>query len=211
MNVYAYKQGSESARLLAKALACKMIKHEGSVFKGERDKVVVNWGASSLPEEVKKCTVLNKGKNVAKIVDKKALYTLIGNKWDVPLHTTDVNEAQNWLDGGLKLLIEPNGTYIHDVNYDGEFRLHFVGGKQIKAQQKKGNAEELPTPTREMITRSCRELMAFLGLDLGAITVGYVKATGRFYITAVNTAPKIDEGLAVRYANNISLLVKGQL
>lgn len=211
MNVYAYKQGSESARLLAKALACKMIKHEGSVFKGDRGKVVVNWGASSLPEEVKKCQVINKAKNVAKVVDKVALYKLIHNKWNVPLYTTDVNEAQNWLDGGLQLLIEPNGVYIHDMKYDGIFRLHFVGGKQIKAQQKQGKAEELPTPTREMITRSCRELMAFLGLDLGAITVGYVKATGIFYIIAVNTAPGLDEELAVRYANNISLLVKGQL
>lgn len=57
--IYPYKPGSESAKALAEGLDIKRISHKNSRFKGSKDKLVVNWGASKVSEEVSKCTILN--------------------------------------------------------------------------------------------------------------------------------------------------------
>lgn len=47
--IYPYKAGSASARNLSQAMGVKRIKHEGSKFVPNGDKIVINWGASELP------------------------------------------------------------------------------------------------------------------------------------------------------------------
>lgn len=57
--IFPYKPGSESSKALADGLGIKRIAHKNSKFKGSKDTLVINWGASKVPEEVSKCTILN--------------------------------------------------------------------------------------------------------------------------------------------------------
>lgn len=68
--LFPYKPFSESGKALAKGLGIKRISHKNSKFKGNEDKVVINWGSSVLPEEVAKCRVINKAEAVAIAADK---------------------------------------------------------------------------------------------------------------------------------------------
>jgi hypothetical protein len=57
--IYPYKPGSESCKALAEGLDLIRIAHKDSKYKGSKDKLVINWGASKVPEEVSKSLLLN--------------------------------------------------------------------------------------------------------------------------------------------------------
>ena len=57
--LYPYKPGSASGRALAQELEIRRISHRNSRFRGRPDKLIINWGASRIPEEVAKCTIIN--------------------------------------------------------------------------------------------------------------------------------------------------------
>jgi glutathione synthase/RimK-type ligase-like ATP-grasp enzyme len=97
MFIYSYDQHSESARALAGALGARQIRTERSEFKGKHDKVVINWGSSDLPREVRKCTVINKERNVMMALNKLTAFQIL--EGTVPW-TTNRDEAQGWADQG---------------------------------------------------------------------------------------------------------------
>lgn len=68
--IFPYKAGSESCKALAQGLDLKRIAHTNSRFKGNKDKLVINWGASKVPEEVSKCIILNLPQAVKQASDK---------------------------------------------------------------------------------------------------------------------------------------------
>lgn len=68
--LFPYKPFSESGKALSEALGIKRISHRNSKFKGNADKVVINWGSSVLPEEVAKCRVINTAEAVSIASDK---------------------------------------------------------------------------------------------------------------------------------------------
>lgn len=68
--IFPYKAGSESCKALAQGLDLKRIAHTNSRFKGAKDKLVINWGASKVPEEVSKCLILNLPQAVKQASDK---------------------------------------------------------------------------------------------------------------------------------------------
>ena len=57
--LYSYKPGSKSAKDLATALDIKRIKHERSRFRHANDRLVINWGSSTLPSNINNSLVLN--------------------------------------------------------------------------------------------------------------------------------------------------------
>ncbi len=93
--IYSYDEKSESAALLKKTLIekgheCLTIKHNGSTFKGGRDKLVLNWGSSDLPREVRRSTVINAEGFVADAIDKITCLTLVlKNGGRIPTMYTD--------------------------------------------------------------------------------------------------------------------------
>jgi glutathione synthase/RimK-type ligase-like ATP-grasp enzyme len=162
MLVYAYKKASKSARALAKGLGAKRIKHEGSKLVGRASKVVINWGASALPPEVSKCTVLNKPESVATSCDKLAFHkTLGGIRKDgtrTLRYTTDRHVAEMWLDYEHKVIARQvlNGhsgvgivvidkledmvdapLYTVFIDKTREFRIHIFRGEVVDIQEKK--------------------------------------------------------------------------
>lgn len=59
MILYPYKPGSESAKVLAEAVGIKRISHKNSKFKPAPNKVILNWGASKMPQELMQCVIIN--------------------------------------------------------------------------------------------------------------------------------------------------------
>lgn len=212
MYIYAYKNTSRGAKLLANALNCKMIKHENSNFRGERKKVVVNWGASNIPQEVSKCHILNRPQCVASINGEQWLSTLrkLADNFDVPLFTTDVNEADSWKEAGACVHLK-DGVYTMDVKADTIFRIHQIDGKTVYVQYKAEIPQGMHEGTKRLIKRTGEAVRTLLKLDFCAITIGWVEATNRFYILNVNTAPELDEELAIIYANHLTYGVENGL
>lgn len=209
VKIWSYKPGSRGARLLADNLDCKIIKHEGSKFVGGKDKVVINWGSSKLPDEVKKCHIINNEKNVAAIINRQDMLKRVGTAFDVPVFTVDEGEAQNWIEAGASVIRSEN-VYTWDVKPDAVLRLHNVGGLPVYVQFKEGKQVELPQGTKNMIKRTVEDLRGFLGLDFCAVTIGWCEFGSRAYILNVNTAPELDNVLASLYANALNVLMENR-
>lgn len=105
MHIWSYDFKSESARALADKLNVLVIRHENSKFKGDPSKVVLNWGSSDLPREVRMCQVLN-GENAVRLaVNKRHSFALFA-KHNVPtVRTTENKEwAKAWMALGHKIV-----------------------------------------------------------------------------------------------------------
>lgn len=173
MFIFSYKFGSQSAKALAEATGYKRIKHKNSKFKGGARKKVVNWGASSLPEEVGKCVVLNNPICVALASDKlKAFNAFKGYNEalpegevsiNIPDFTTDKAVAQGWLNDGAivverhkltgnsgdGIVITEEGEvgdaklYTKYVPKKQEYRVHVFNGQPID-HQRKARVKDIP-------------------------------------------------------------------
>jgi glutathione synthase/RimK-type ligase-like ATP-grasp enzyme len=75
--IYPYKPGSESSAALAEGLGIKRVAHKNSKFKGNKDTLIINWGASKVSEEVSKCTILNLPQAVALASDKLQTFKVL--------------------------------------------------------------------------------------------------------------------------------------
>lgn len=170
--VFPYKPGSNSARELAQALGLRRISHTNSRFRGREEKLVINWGASRVPEEVAKCTVINQPDAVAKASDKLQFFQ--NAECRKPDYTTDVEQAIEWcregatvvartvLNGhsgqGIVLLEEDDTGEIEGLYVEGvvraplftayvkkrnEYRVHVFRGEVIDVQRK-ARRQEVP-------------------------------------------------------------------
>jgi glutathione synthase/RimK-type ligase-like ATP-grasp enzyme len=156
--VFPYKPGSNSARDLARSIGVRRISHTNSRFQGRLEKTVINWGASHLPEEVAKCTVLNIPEAVNRASDKLKFFENADCR--KPEWTTDWMEALEWLNGNREstvvvrnVLNGHSGEGIELVGYaepmpdnaplytmyvpkKQEYRVHVFHGEVIDVQRK---------------------------------------------------------------------------
>lgn len=165
--LYPYKMESESSKLLAKALGKKRIKTEGSSFKGNESKIIINWGASNLPKEVEKCEVLNKASAVKIASDKLAFFSRVDGTVTIPEYTKDPLVAAKWhMDGktvvGRTILNGHSGKgivvidqetnwanvdhaaiklYVQYIRKKDEYRVHVVNGEVIDIRRKAVKAD----------------------------------------------------------------------
>jgi glutathione synthase/RimK-type ligase-like ATP-grasp enzyme len=112
--IYPYKTGSKSVKALSEELDAKRIRRTGSRFEGDKEKTVINWGCSSLPDEVTACRVINSPESVAIAANKLSFLNKVGEFNDdvgyydervcVPDHTTSKEVAQRWLDRGYTVV-----------------------------------------------------------------------------------------------------------
>jgi glutathione synthase/RimK-type ligase-like ATP-grasp enzyme len=160
MFLYSHNENSEGAKELARAIGGKRIRHEGSTFKGASKKVVVNWGSSTIPEEVQKCRVLNPPEAIAVVANKLRYFESLRNTdVRVPEWTTDRNVAVGWVadnrivvartvltghsGNGIQFMEQENPDsfvnaplYTMYVKKKDEYRIHFVGNNLIDIQRK---------------------------------------------------------------------------
>ena len=137
MFILPYKAGSASAKVLGSELGAKRIKLEGSKFKGSPKKTVINWGSSSVSEEVAKCNIINHPDAVAIASNKLKFFNALdayndevyegeeGRVVRTPQHTTIMRTAQSWQRNG-NIVVERHkltgnsGVGINLVETDGE-------------------------------------------------------------------------------------------
>lgn len=159
-----YKAGSASAKSLAKALNALRIKTSNSSFIGSEDKTVINWGGSSLSDEVLKCRVLNHPDKVALATDKLKFFNKVSKAIyeqdltiNIPNYTWDKNDAQYWVNSGHTIVerhklkghsgegikiksgddaIEDCPLYVLYIPKKSEWRVHVVNGEAILVQRK---------------------------------------------------------------------------
>lgn len=168
MNIYPYKPGSRSAKDLAQSLGVKRIKHRGSRFRPSKNKIVLNWGSSRLPDGYDICQVWNQPEAVAVASNKLSAFNMMSaGGGRVPLFTTSHDEAVTLLQDGpvvcrtiltghsgrgiviakteQELVAAPLYTkYIHKKS---EWRIHFFRDEVIFCQQK---ARRLDFPDDEV-------------------------------------------------------------
>ena len=161
MKIFAYNNGSASAKALAAALDVKRIKHEGPVLNIPKQ-VVINWGASAIARQIKAKTILNKPEAIAVASNKlKTFQKLSDNKAiNIPGFTPEAQNAVQWgtvvvrnkltghsgegiqiLEAGAGDVIPKAPLYVQYIPKRDEFRVHVFQGKIIHLQQKKRDKE----------------------------------------------------------------------
>lgn len=164
MFIYPYKMASEGAKNLRTAIGAKLIKREGSKFKGNASKTVINWGNSELPEEVMKCNVINKPDAVAIAANKKKFFEKVTDYTvdnpvfvRIPQYTTDIEEARTLQQQGETIVerhkltgnsgdgikikspddeLEPCPLYVTYIKKKSEWRIHVADGEVVDVQRK---------------------------------------------------------------------------
>lgn len=97
-SVYSYDVHSKSARAIADELGVKIIKHDGSMFKGDAGKTILNWGCSDLPREVRACTIINNENAIRLAVDKLRTFRALklNPEINLPEWTDDIEVAKTY-------------------------------------------------------------------------------------------------------------------
>lgn len=158
--IYSYDEKSESAALLKKTLTDKgheaiMIKHQGSTFKGGRDKLVFNWGSSDLPREVRRSNVINTEVAVHDAIDKVETFknlrrydvripTIYTNTADIPVNHYPVicrTRAKGADGAGIVIANKPEEVvdaklYVQLIPSLNEYRVTVSHGEVIATQRK---------------------------------------------------------------------------
>lgn len=164
--LYPYNKGSRGAKALAEALGIKRIKRQNSKFRGSKNKLVINWGCSSLPEQVKVCNIINKPEavNIAgcklKTFQKLSENAII----NIPEFTQDKEVVKQWLGEGCTIVartelrghsgqgivifdniddIVDAPLYVKYIKKTHEFRVHVFGNNVID-QQRKARKKDVP-------------------------------------------------------------------
>lgn len=165
MFFYSWNEFSNTGRDLARALNAKRIKHEGSRFRGRPDKTVINYGSSSLTEEVLRCRIINKPEDIAVCSHKLRFFERMSaaeNGPRIPDWTTDRTQVGDWLRNGNTVVARTvlqghsgEGIVIIEVNdlpvqaplytlykkKKDEYRVHIVGGEVIDFARKARRAD----------------------------------------------------------------------
>lgn len=169
--IYPYKLGSDSARQLRNGLSSllpyrvKLVRPAGR-FRPRRDDLVINWGASTKPGWKWHCDDLNQPESISVASNKLSTFQTLQNIVNIPLFTTDKEEANGWLSAGHTIvcrsllsshsgrgieIVEGGGTlpnvplYVQYKKKRSEYRVHVVKGEVIDTiQKRKRNASERP-------------------------------------------------------------------
>lgn len=156
--IYTHNEYSAGAKALSRHLLCKRIRHTDSQFKGGIRKTVLNWGATDIPCEAKKCLLLNSPEEVLKVSNKLTFFKTLQGEKLTPAFTTDKEIAKKWasvknksvvcrlvLNGsggrGIRLArcsdqIMDAPLYTKYVPKKDEYRVHIFQGEIIDVQKK---------------------------------------------------------------------------
>lgn len=169
--MYPYKQGSQSAKLLAESLEGKVLFKEGSKYVPRPHKKVINWGSSDCPWP----DCLNPSGRIEIVTDKLSFFTYISevvpeeSRPRIPKWTADKNKAKEWSEKGIvvcrTVLTGHSGNgivlagrskkdkfgdvvdaplYVKYLPKEAEYRVHIFGDRVIDIQRK------IKDPNREV-------------------------------------------------------------
>lgn len=157
MKIYPYNSASASVKALSKALEIKRLKREGKPITCD---VLVNWGCSSIPREIKNNLLLNAPGAVARASNKLQAFEVLQGHVPIPQWTTSPQDASEWLLGGsvvvardilngnsgkgIRILEGAAGVgevgnsplYTKYIKKQEEYRVHIFRGEAIMLQRK---------------------------------------------------------------------------
>lgn len=170
MKIYAYNNGSKSAKALAAALGTKLIKHEGKPLKFGGH--MINWGCSRVERDlVGNHITLNPEYAIQTAVNKLTAFQAMEDAVSIPEFTTDPLVAQEWLREGTAVVVRhklnghsgegieivdiaegPGGItaaplYTKYIKKVAEYRVHVFGDEAFFVQKK---ARKLEVPDEEV-------------------------------------------------------------
>lgn len=161
--IYPYTRGSAGAKSIAASLGVKRIKLQNSKFKPNKNKVVINWGGSHIPQAFDKCNkVLNF--SIGNVSNKLAFFNKIKDETYCPSFFTNKEDAANTLNGknavvcrtllnshsGKGIVIAKASEelvdaklYVLYIPKKEEYRVHVFEGKAFHIQRK-GRKKDIP-------------------------------------------------------------------
>lgn len=163
--IYSHNPHSEGAKALSGALGVKRIKHGNSKFRGRADKTVINWGSSSLPDQVAACNILNKPENIRNASNKLKSFELFQEAGvSIPPFFKTKEAAREYLEAnngssmvcrtilnghsGAGIVISDSADALVDahlytayVKKTQEYRYHVFMGKVVDIQRKARKAD----------------------------------------------------------------------
>ena len=193
----------------------------GQAFKP--DDLLVNWGAGAVAWPA--ITVLNKRRPANKYKELQVL-----SKNNIPCVNASLTRQPGWLArryhhheaNDLRANLATGDYYVEYRDTEAEFRVHVWKGLSIRFGVK---IPRIPHPHPKWRSWSCGWRLAYtldaggedraairklaaravqaLGLDFGAVDIGSA-SKGKFFVFEVNTAPGIEGGTLVAYANKIA-------
>lgn len=98
--ISAYKNGSRSAKDLSLALGIPIIKKVATKCRPRDGDVYINWGGSSVPDEIQGAPVINDPQAVATAANKLHAFRTWGQKPYICPWTTDIGVAKRWVAEG---------------------------------------------------------------------------------------------------------------
>jgi glutathione synthase/RimK-type ligase-like ATP-grasp enzyme len=138
MKIYPYKMASQSAKALAQALGVKRLKPEGRMIA----KPFINWGASKINREIENGLLCyNHPYSVGIASNKLKTFLTLDGVVPIPDYTTDLVEAQEWLNSGITVverhtLTGHSGEGIRLVEFDDDLSVDAkLYVKYIKKEQ----------------------------------------------------------------------------
>lgn len=164
--IYSWNEKSESAKLLSEAMGIRRIRHENSRFRANVNKTVINYGCSSLPDQVNGCRIINSPLHVGICSNKLSFFHMVAeeNEGDgisprCPPWTEDYAVALSWVEAGSLVcartvltghsarglvIMDRNAPetlvqaplYVKYVPKKDEYRVHIVNGEVIDTQRK---------------------------------------------------------------------------
>lgn len=187
MLIYPYKAGSRSVRALAQGTGSKVIKRKNSRYKYRPHKVILNWGASRMPEEVAKSCVLNHPMYVRAATCKSlAFQMLLEADVSIPEFTNSKLVASTWIQqGGVAIcrkttkgsggdgIVVAEETedlvdaplYTRYIKKQSEWRVHIFNEEVIQLQRKVRN-NDIPVDDVDWRIRNHDRGFIFQRLDL---------------------------------------------
>ena len=161
--IYPYKMASGSAGELSRALGVKRVRLENSKFRPHRNKLLINWGSSTMPLDYMTCHVLNDPAYVRVAADKLlALMKMYDNDVSIPDFTTREDNARWYLREGHAVVCrtELKGNsgsgiviatteqelvaaplYTRYIKKKSEWRVHIFAGEVLMIQRKVRNTQ----------------------------------------------------------------------
>ncbi len=157
MKIYSYNQASASAKVLAKALGVKRIKHEGGKYKAKHWHTILNWGSSRTPYDLDDATIINNSYAVASASNKLSAFIAMEGRVSIPEWTTSHGQAVRWLAEGFTIVCRTilNGhsgkgiilaseeqhiveapLYVKYIPKNEEYRIHVHNGEVFFVQKK---------------------------------------------------------------------------
>lgn len=155
--IYPYINGSKSVRLLSQVLEARVLRRQGTRWRGTLRDYVINWGSQAVPNTGAR--VLNDPQRVAGTANKIRAFEAFArqNVRTVPW-TTDQRTAQGWVDAGDTVvaralvsasegrgitIVKPGERaprvplYTKYVKKKYEYRIHVMGGQVIDEVEKR--------------------------------------------------------------------------